>query len=254
MKGFVDLHCHWICEIDDGARNLDEGLEMLRALRALGFDHVAATPHTRPGMFNNSSQDLRSAFIRMRDSIPSGDDYPATSLASEHFFDDTVVAAIHAGDALPYRRYFDPSETTRRGGAILVEFLDLPPAAVLEQQLFLLKRAGFLPVIAHPERYRAVWSAPERLLSIVEQGSVALLDTAALAGKYGRRARASAELLLENEAYEAACSDAHRPADVQLLEKGMLWIQKRYGDEELELLFRDGPNALLDGKHPNTGG
>lgn len=252
MTGFVDLHCHWICEIDDGARNIDEGLDMLRALKRLGFSHVAATPHTRPGMFDNNASTLREAYLRMQACVPEGDEYPETSLASEHFFDDSVIRAIHAGEALPYRPGFDPHESSRHGGAILIEFLDLPPPAILDQQLFLLKRAGYLPVIAHPERYRSVWSHPDRLLSVVEQGTVALLDTAALVGKYGRRARASAELLLEQEAYDAACSDAHRPADVELLQRGMEWIEKRYGREELSVLFQEGPTALLSGQHPNT--
>ena len=45
MRGFIDLHCHFLARIDDGARSESEGLEMLRALHAVGFDRVVATPH-----------------------------------------------------------------------------------------------------------------------------------------------------------------------------------------------------------------
>ena len=47
------MHCHWIAAIDDGARSMDEGLAMLRGLHQAGFDSVVATPHMRPGMFDN---------------------------------------------------------------------------------------------------------------------------------------------------------------------------------------------------------
>jgi protein-tyrosine phosphatase len=62
VTGFVDLHCHWVWQIDDGARSVEEGIQMLMKLGRLGFSHVVATPHMRPGMFENTAQDLRRAY------------------------------------------------------------------------------------------------------------------------------------------------------------------------------------------------
>jgi protein-tyrosine phosphatase len=53
VRGFVDLHCHWIAGIDDGAPSEAEGVAMLKALNSAGFDRVIATPHMRVGMFDN---------------------------------------------------------------------------------------------------------------------------------------------------------------------------------------------------------
>src|SRR5579862_9514452 len=53
MAGFIDLHCHWVAAIDDGARTFEQGLDMLRRLQSAGFAKVVATPHMRPGMFDN---------------------------------------------------------------------------------------------------------------------------------------------------------------------------------------------------------
>lgn len=202
---------------------------------------------------------LRAAFWRMKAQIPTGEEYPEVSLASEHFFDETVVSSIHSGRGLPYRRQCEPNEPSpgevpleRLGGAILIEFLDFPPMTILQRQLFDLKRAGFLPVIAHPERYRAAWTRPELVEQLVEEGSVALLDTCSLVGKYGRQAQRCAEELIEREVYDAGCSDSHRPDDVSLFERGIDWIQQRYGDEEVRQLFLDGPSALLDGRSPRV--
>lgn len=243
---FVDLHCHWVHEIDDGARTLDESSAMLQGLFALGFSHVVATPHMRPGMYDNTAASLRNAYKRTREELGQAAKLPETSLGSEHFFDALVVNRILQGEGLPYRRQDD--EKPRRGGALLLEFLDLAPQSVVEQAVYELQRSGFLVVIAHPERYPASWGKTQALGRLVDRGAVALLDAAALVGKYGRRSRAAADQLLEQGFYQAACSDAHRPADVELLERAMGIVRTRYGDEEVQLLFGDGPRALLEGK------
>lgn len=237
MSGFVDLHCHWIAEIDDGARSVDEGLDLLERLHAAGFDRVIATPHMRPGMFDNTADMLTRAFERMQPHVRDHEGLPEVGLSSEHYFDDIVYERLLAGRGLPY-----PG-----GRAVLLEFyeIDFPPT--LEHRFFDLRRRRLLPVIAHPERYRCLWKSTARLERLVDLGAVALLDTAALVGKYGRKSKRCAEELLDRGLYHAACSDAHRPRDVDAVEKGMSVIQKRYGADELDFLFRRGPLEILAG-------
>lgn len=242
MAAYIDLHCHWIARIDDGARSPEEGVAMLRALGELGFVQVMATPHMRPGMFDNGKQDLHAAFERMQPHLAEHADLPIVALSSEHYFDDTVFQRIIAAQALPY-----PGEH-----AILLEFYQVDFPAYVEQRLFDLQRRRLRPIIAHPERYQCVWKNPGVLERLVDLGSAALLDTAALVGKYGSRPKRCARELLERGLYHAACSDAHRPADVAEVDAGMRWIRKRYGQEEVEFLFSEGPRALLAGELPET--
>lgn len=240
MRGFVDLHCHWVAGIDDGAKTPEDGVAMLRALRALGFDWVMATPHMRPGLFDNSAEQLRVAFERMRPAL-IGDDVPRTDLSSEHYFDDVVFGRIMADDGLPY-----PG-----GRAVLLEFYESDFPYSIDRcfsELRLKKR--LVPVIAHPERYQRIWREPEVLERLVDAGAAALLDTAALVGKYGRKPQRAAEDLLDRGLYHAACSDAHRVSDVAEVAAGMRRIEKLYGPEEVDFLFREGPLALLDGRIP----
>lgn len=240
MSEYVDLHCHWIAGIDDGARTADEGLQMLRALKDIGFGEVIATPHMRPGMFDNQRVDLTSAFERMQAHLEPVRDLPSVGLSSEHYFDSTVFDRILADQALPY-----PGQR-----AILLEFYPLAFPAQIDGRLVDIRRHKLLPVIAHPERYEPVWEEPELLERLVDLGVAALLDTAALEGKYGRRPKRCARDLLERGLYHAACSDAHRPADVALVKAGMAWIKKEYGQEEVDFLFREGPRAILAGQLP----
>jgi protein-tyrosine phosphatase len=240
MRGFVDLHCHFVSSIDDGARSDSEGIEMLVALRAAGFDRVIATPHMRPGLFDNDRAALERAYERMRPEL-NRPGLPSTDLSSEHYFDDVVYSRLLGGQGLPY-----PG-----GRAVLLEFYAVDFPQMVDRCFAELRRRGLLPVIAHPERYRCLWEKQDALERLVDAGAAALLDTAALVGKYGASPQRVAELLLEQGLYHAACSDAHRPADVADVVRGMQRIEALYGVAECELLFRDGPNALLEGRLPD---
>lgn len=236
MLGYVDLHSHWVAAIDDGVKSAGEGVELLRRLHAVGFSTVVATPHMRPGMFNNDRAALEAAYAETLQHFPADRaGLPVVHLSSEHFFDDVVFGRIVGGQGLPY-----PG-----GKSILVEFSPQAFPAFLQHRLFDVRRAGFHVVIAHPERYQPVWKDVGCLEPLLDAGAHLLLDVAALVGKYGRASQRAAEELLDEEAYEAACSDAHRPADVDDVARGIERLRQRVGDAGVVALLRDGPGRIL---------
>lgn len=241
MRGFIDLHSHWVAGIDDGAKTVDDARALLGALYEAGFDHVVATPHMRPGMFDNTATSLREAFERTASAVGAGPSaaagLPAVSLSSEHFFDDVVYTRLLGGEALPY-----PG-----GRSVLVEIGYRAFPTRLQHRLHDLMRSGLRPVLAHPERYEPVWANVEALDPLLDVGAVMLLDVAALSGKYGRSARKAAEALLDGGYYQAACSDAHKARDVEDVVKGIRELQKRVGEEEARFLLIEGPKQILEG-------
>lgn len=236
MRGFIDLHCHFIAGIDDGARTHEDSRAMLKGLRRIGFDQVVATPHMRPGMFPNTKADLVRAYEAMTP-VLAEPELPKTALSSEHFFDDIVFARLIGGEALPY-----PGQR-----AVLLEFSYEAFPLRLADRLFDLRRLGLRPVIAHPERYRPLWKSPGVLDPLLDAGAVLLLDVAALVGKYGRAPQKAAEKLLEDGYYDAACSDAHRPSDIDEVAQGIHRLEREYGEEETAWLLREGPEKILAG-------
>ena len=244
-RGFVDLHCHWIAGIDDGVRSPSDGVELLRRLRAIGFELVVATPHMRPSMFENDKRALEQAFASMCLDIASEPDLPDVHLSSEHFLDDIVFARLVKGHGLPYPdlRPAGASGDVRR--SVLVELHPQVFPVQLQRRFFDLGRVGLRPVLAHPERYQPVWKDDACLDPLLDAGAVLLLDVCALVGKYGRASRKAAEKLLDEEAYEAACSDAHRPEDAGVVAEAIEALERRVGPKETTRLLRDGPRGIL---------
>jgi protein-tyrosine phosphatase len=236
MRGFVDLHCHWIAAIDDGARTPDEGVAMLHGLHAIGFDVVVATPHMRPGMFDNDRAGLERAFAAMQQTLGAASaPLPVVHLASEHFFDDVVFTRLVRGEALAY-----PS-----GKRVLIEFGRGPFPLRVQHRLFDLRRSGLAPVLAHPERYEPVWSDDACLEPLLDAGAMLLLDVCALVGKYGRAPQRAAEKLLEEDAYDAACSDAHRPRDLEEVASAIDRLHELRGETHARRLLSEGPRSIL---------
>jgi protein-tyrosine phosphatase len=247
LRGFVDLHCHWIANIDDGARSVDASLAMLRGLKQAGFDVVMATPHMRPGMFDNDREALQRAFEAMQPHL-ADPDLPAVHLASEHFFDDVVFARLVQNEGLPYPDLTPNAAAPRTGRSRRSVLVELPTQMFpprIERRFFDLGRAGLRPVLAHPERYSPVWKDDSCLDPLIDAGAFLLLDVCALVGKYGRASQNAAERLLDDEAYEAACSDAHRPEDAETTAEAIAVLEKRVGRDEAERLLGAGPRGIV---------
>jgi protein-tyrosine phosphatase len=209
---------------------------MLRGLRQAGFDVVVATPHMRPGMFDNDRTGLERAFAAMQPTLQAASEgLPTVHLASEHFFDDVVFGRLVRGEGLVY-----PG-----GHCALVELGQGAFPVRLQHRFFDLRRAGIAPVLAHPERYEPVWRDDACLEPLLDAGAHLLLDVCALVGKYGRAPQRAAEKLVETEAYEAACTDSHRPSDVDHVIRAIARLRELVGPEETQRLLGDGPRALL---------
>lgn len=235
---YIDLHCHWVAGIDDGARNVQESLDMLRALRDVGFGHVVATPHMRTGLFDNRRDAIVKAYERCRSQVADQAGVPKLSLASEHHLDDLVFSELMKGTGLPY----PPAKAS-----VLIEFPNDRFPLHADRRMFELRCKRMRPILAHPERYRPVQADHRCLDSMLDGGTLLLLDVAALAGKYGRSAKKAAIAMLKDGYYYAACSDSHHYSDAKIVQKGIVRLEKLMGREETDFLMREGPQHILNG-------
>lgn len=222
-----DFHCHLLPAVDDGLRSLEETQAAIAGMRALGYLGAVLTPHIYPGVYDNTPDRLREAFLTLQQSIGSGF---GLHLAAEYFADETMFTAIEREDVL-----YLPVGNQK---VVLVEFPALMPAPCGLDVLRALHRAGYQPVLAHVERYRYVEQDPSAWLPQIEQSGAWLqCDIGSLAGQYGPQPQAFARGLLDRELPTLWGTDLHRTAQLE-----------RYITPGLALLAKGGQkiNAVLE--------
>jgi protein-tyrosine phosphatase len=232
----IDLHCHILPGLDDGARTLDDSRDLGRRSAAEGIETIAATPHvradypTRPEQMERGVQALR---------------------------DDFAVQGIHVGvlhggeidlELLPKLSGEDLRRFTiaQTGRYLLLEFPYVGWPLGLERAVFDLIAAGMRPILAHPERNRETQARPERLDSVLRIGAVVQLTAASVDGRLGRSSQSAARRLVGLGFVDLIASDAHTPA---IRGAGLAAAAAALGDEALaHYLTVDAPAAIVAGE------
>jgi protein-tyrosine phosphatase len=230
----IDLHSHILPGIDDGARTLEEAIEIGRAAVADGIVAVAATPHVRDD-FPTGAHEMERSVNELRAALT----------------DAGVPLRLHTGGEIALDRLalLDAQELRRFGLGgnpeyLLVEFPYYGWPLDLADQLFKLQLAGFTPVLAHPERNADVQGAPERLEPIVERGTLVQVTAASLDGRLGAAPRKTGLELVEHGLAHVVASDAHHPG---IRTVGMAAAAEAIGDEALaQWLTVAIPGAIVD--------
>jgi len=231
-SGFVDIHSHVLYGLDDGAKTLDESVEMLRVAEESGTAHIVATPHAnsrfkfRPDVIAARVAELQPL---TRVTIHRGCDF--------HLQIDNIQSALA-----------HPEKYTVDGGPyLLVEFPDVIFAGS-DEILSQLLDAGMLPIVTHPERNSTLQRKLDDLARWIEMGCYVQVTAGSILGGFGRAARSSSFEMLDRRLVHFIASDTHDPAHRSpRLDEAFAVLAERYGDESARALFVENPAAVLTG-------
>lgn len=237
----IDLHCHLLPGIDDGAPDLDTALAMARIATADGIRVTACTPHIYPGLYENTGPGIEHAVQELRlwlekEGIP----LQLTYGADTHLTPD-LVSGLRGGQipSLHASRYF------------LLEPPHYAAPPRLEETVLSLLAAGYVPVITHPERL--VWIAHhyDIFRKLARAGAWLQLTAGSLTGRFGSSARYWGEKLLDEGYVHILATDAHgvdnRPP---LLAEGRQAAERWVGAEEAMHLVETRPQGIMNDLDP----
>jgi len=232
----IDLHCHILPGLDDGAADIAVSLEMAKAAVADGISVVACTPHILPGLYHNSGPQIRSAVAELQQAIDSeGISLQLVSGADNHITPD-FLKSLRSGHLLPLAdsRY------------VLVEPTHHVAPARLEELFFDLLVAGYVPIVTHPERLSWIKSHYGTIQRLVRAGVWMQITAGSFAGDFGSGARYWAERMLDEGCAHLLATDAHdlehRPPN---LSKARDLAARRVGVEEAEHLVTTRPRGVI---------
>lgn len=199
----VDMHSHLLPGLDDGAETLAHSLDLLRALRTLGFRKLIMTPHVMGDFYKNTPEGIRQALSELRvAAAEAGLADVALDCAAEYYLDEWLGQKLAAG-----------TELLTFGGErrfLLFETSYLNEPFNLTSTIFELKAAGYRPVLAHPERYTYLYGRFAELEKLrQEYGVLFQINLNSLAGYYSPGARHVAEKLIDAGLVDMVGTDTH---------------------------------------------
>lgn len=218
----IDLHCHYLPGIDDGPETLDEALDLARAAVADGITHAVLTSHVHPDRYPNQRSNLSHAVESFRAELQKAAIALNVSMGGEARLCPELIDLI-AQDEVPFL-----GET---GGyrILLLEFPHQMIPVGSAKFISSLLRQGIRPLIAHPERNKAIMDDPMRVREFVDLGCWLQITAGSVCGRFGDKAQETAFALIDEDWNCLLATDAHNLGNrPPALSEGRDMIAQRY--------------------------
>ena len=237
----IDLHCHYLPGIDDGAQTLEDSLDLARAAVAAGIRTAVMTPHVHPGRYENKGSSIArlcAAFAR----VLQHRQIPLDIRVGGEVRISAEILPMVEEDEIPFLGQVD---------GYRVMLLEFPHSHLIvggDKLVSWLLARRIRPLIAHPERNKDVMRNVEKLAPYVHMGCMLQLTGASVIGEFGKSAQQTALELLKRNWVTVVATDAHnlkhRPPNLDLAYKSLV----DFGGETLaRRLTQDMPARIVAG-------
>jgi|SRR5690606_870226 len=203
----VDMHSHLIPGIDDGSKSMDDTIAMLTKMQSLGYKRVITTPHVYSDYYKNSSETILNGLQFVRAEVEKYGIDIQVDAAAEYFCDEYFMELINQNDLL-----------TINGKYILMEFPFVFELANWKDYVFKIQSIGYVPIIAHFERYIYWHSSTELAQELINLGAKIQININSLTGHYGPEVRKQAERLIDKQLFHFLGTDCHRIQHLNMME------------------------------------
>ncbi|WP_404330379.1 tyrosine-protein phosphatase [Mesobacillus maritimus] len=233
----IDLHCHILPGIDDGAQSDDDSLAMARAAVQQGITTIIATPHHKNGIYENPKQDILGKVAELNKRLQAEKVDLQILPGQEPAITGELAEDFESGQIM----------TLNDTNYVFVELPSNHVPRYTEKLLYDLQLKGLIPVIVHPERNSEIHERPELLYKLVEKGALAQLTAGSVCGRFGKKIKSFSEQLIEANLVHFIASDAHNVTS-RAFHLGQAYdvIEKQYG-VDMVYLFTENAELLVEG-------
>lgn len=236
----IDIHCHILPGVDDGAKTLADSMAMAKEAVAEGIHTIIATPHHRNGMFENKKSNVIQQVNKLntyleKENIPlhllSGQEVRIYGEMIEDYNNEEILPLV--GDS----------------SYVLIEFPANSIPHYADQLLFDMQMNGLHPIIVHPERNAAFIQRPERLYQLVKNGAATQITSGSLVGYFGKNIQTFTRQLIEANLTHLIASDAHNVTTRNFkMKEAFAFLADEYGDEAV-YYFTENAELLVEGSY-----
>ena len=197
-ENHIDIHSHLLPGIDDGAKTFDDTLSLTKALQGFGVSEFTTTPHIIQHVWDNTHEQILAKSATAILTLEKNNISAPFKAAAEYLMDDQFVHLFQSGELL-----------TLKDNYVLVEMSYINAPIQLYSILFDLQVAGYIPVLAHPERYLFYQNNFSEYAKLKKAGCLFQLNLLSIVGYYGTGITKTADQLLQKGMYTYVGSDVH---------------------------------------------
>ena len=234
----IDMHCHILPGVDDGAYDEGSMERMLRIADAEGIEGIVATPHYTLGEDVEELEAIKTKYAMAREAWKVYGSQKELYLGSELLWEDGMVEALDSGKAL----------TMNGTSYVLVEFLPDVGASYVENAVRRLQYAGYLPIIAHVERYERL-GGRRVLRKLVDMGAYLQVNVSTILGKHGFFLKYRAVSWVREGLIHFVGTDGHnsKTRRPQMRECAQ-YLDKKLGVTRTSQILEKNPMRMLEGE------
>ncbi|WP_340081612.1 CpsB/CapC family capsule biosynthesis tyrosine phosphatase [Terribacillus sp. FSL K6-0262] len=235
----IDIHCHILPGVDDGARTLEDSIEMARAASEQGIHTIVATPHHRNNHFNNHRTDILTKVDELNHVLQQENIQVKILPGQEVRIYGDLIDGLQVEEILP---------VNIKTPYILVELPTSTVPKYTNRLLNNLQVEGFTPVIVHPERNSELISKPDKLYELVKSGVLTQVTAASLVGKFGKKIRNFSHEIISANLSHFIASDAHNLQNRGfVMREAMEELEEFYG-ADIVYTFLNNAEQLVNGE------
>ena len=238
---FVDIHCHILPGVDDGAADIAQTQKMLRMAAAEGICEIVTTPHYKMGRNRRNASKERIAELVQE--------------LQRWLADEGINIQLYTGNEILYSYEIDHLLeaqavcTLADSSYVLVEFSPGDEFTYIKNGVQKILMAGFVPVVAHIERYEVLRKRQEYVEELVEMGAYMQVNASSIIGKAGWSVKRCVVRWIRDELVHIIASDAHDDKKrAPIMNKAAQIVERKFGVHKVMNLFYKNPKAILQGK------
>lgn len=195
----TDIHSHLIPGIDDGSTDIGNTIHYILELNKLGYKKIITTPHVKFGIYANTPYIIHQGLKEVQEALQAQNITITIEAAAEYLLDEAFENLLQNKEILSFgeKRY------------VLIEMSFIAPPPNLSEIIFILKTQGYMPIMAHPERYPYWWNNITKIAYLKYLGCFLQLNLLSLTGYYGKEVKQVAIKLLEADLIDFVGTDLH---------------------------------------------
>ena len=209
LEGFIDIHNHILPGIDDGAKNVEESIELIKGFGEFGVRNFICTPHIMENYYPNTPETIKNSLALLQNDLKKNNlDHVKIAAAAEHMIDSNFETILEKGLLMPLTENY-----------LLVEMSYLQPSINFDDAVIKISENNFFPILAHPERYIYLHQSIDAYTKFKSKGMLFQLNLLSLDGFYGKDVQRIALKLLEENMIDFVASDVHNRRQLTALKK-----------------------------------